>query len=110
MGNKRIFGAAGGVVGLGSVAATLGACCAAPWTVGVFGVSGAILLARLSPYQPYLLVIGAVLLGLAFYWAYRPSPACADDGCEARSRNRLRGVVWITALLFAVGVAIHFSH
>lgn len=99
--NKRVWGAAGGAVGLGGVAAALGTCCAAPWAVTLLGVTGAVTLARLSAYQPYLLVAGAILLGLAFFWVYRPEPQCDDESCAPTTRRRQRVAVWIAALVFA---------
>lgn len=98
---KRVVGVAGGAVGLGGLAAALGTCCVAPWAVTVLGVSGAITLARLAKVQPYLLLAAVVLLGMAFYWAYRPQPACADGSCEPTQRRRLRWVVWIAAVAFS---------
>jgi hypothetical protein len=98
---KRVFGVAGGAVGLGGLAAALGTCCVAPWAVTVLGVSGAITLARFAKAQPYLLIAAAVMLGLAFFWAYRPQPVCVDDTCVPAQRRRQRWVVWLAALAFA---------
>jgi cytochrome c biogenesis protein CcdA len=103
---KPILGAAGGALGLGGVAAFLGTCCVAPWAVALLGVSGAVTLARFARYQPYVLGVAAVLLGLAFFWAYRPDPGCVDGSCEATSRRRLRWTVWITAILLALLAAL----
>lgn len=100
--NKRILGVAGGAVGFGGLAAMLGTCCAAPWAVTLLGVSGAVALARLARYQPYLLVVATVLLILAFYLAYRPAPACVDGTCVVENRRRLRVAVWIAAILVAI--------
>lgn len=105
---KPIFGVAGGAVGLGGVAAALSTCCVAPWAVTLLGVSGAVTLARLAAYQPYVLGAAAVLLGLAFYWAYRADPTCVDSGCEMTNRKRLRWVVWSAALLLALLTAVSY--
>lgn len=105
---KRVFGVAGGAVGLGGLAAALGTCCVAPGVVALLGVSGAVAVARFAQYRTYVLVAAAVLLGLAFYWAYRPDPACVDGSCEARSRTRLRWTVWIAAVVFAALAALSF--
>ena len=104
--NKRIWGAAGGAVGVGGVAAALGTCCVAPWAVTLLGVSGAVTLARLAAYQPYVLAAGGVLLALAFYWVYRPEPVCDDGSCEPANRRRQRVIVWAAAAVFAVVGAI----
>lgn len=99
MKQKRVLGFAGGAVGLGGVAAALAGCCAAPWAVAVLGVTGAVMLARFASYQPYILAAAGLLLAVAFYWAYRPDPACTDGSCEARSRRRLRWAVWAAAFV-----------
>lgn len=44
----HVLDTAGGALGLGRFAAAIGACCAFPWAVALFGVSGAVALARLS--------------------------------------------------------------
>ena len=102
---KRVLGLAGGAVGLGGVAVTLATCCAAPWAVAVLGVTGAVMLARFASYQPHILAAAGLLLGLAFYWAYRKDPECIDGSCEATSRRRLRWAVWIASLALA-GLAL----
>ena len=99
---KPILGAAGGALGLGGTAAALGTCCVSPWAVALLGASGAVTLARLAQYKPYVLGAAAVLLGLAFYWAYRADPACVDGSCEATNRRRLRKIVWIAAGLLTL--------
>jgi hypothetical protein len=58
----KVFGAAGGAVGLGGFAALLGLCCSVPWAVALLGVSGAIALARLAFLLPYSL---AAALGVS---------------------------------------------
>lgn len=100
--NSRVVGATGGALGLSAFAAIFGACCVAPWTVGLFGVAGAVALARLSFLQPYFLVGAAGLLAVAFWWTYRRPAACADDSCETVSRRPLRWLVWCAAALTAI--------
>ena len=75
----RVIGTAGGALGLGAFAAAIGACCGLPWAVALLGVGGAVALARLSFLLPYALLGAGALLAVAFWWAYRPIPACADD-------------------------------
>lgn len=106
MGKKSALGAAGGAVGLSGMAAFLGTCCMAPWVVTVLGVSGAVTLARLASWHPYLLAVAAVLLGYAFWSAYR-SPALAPGAsCDLASRRRTRRLVWIAAGLLVVLAAV----
>jgi hypothetical protein len=102
----RVIGSAGGALGLGALAAAIGACCGLPWAVALLGVSGAVALARLSFLLPYALAGSGVLLGVAFWWAYRPPAVCADDSCSPAARRPLRWIVWAAALLVS-GLAIY---
>jgi len=95
----RVIGAAGGALGLGAFAATVGACCGLPWAVALLGVSGAVALARLSFLLPYALLGAAALLVVAFWWAFRPPAVCADGTCATAGRRPLRWIVWLAALL-----------
>ncbi len=107
MGEKtRVIGSASGALGLGVVAAAIGACCGLPWAVALLGVSGAVALARLSFLLPYVLVGSGVLLAVAFWWAYRPPAVCADGSCSPAARRPLRWIVWAAAFLVA-GAAIY---
>ncbi len=101
-----VIGATGGAVGLGALAAAVGGCCAAPWAVALLGVTGAVALARLTFLLPYALIGAAALLGIAFWWAYRPVPACAEGACVSTSRRSLRVVVWVAAVLVAALSAV----
>lgn len=106
MGEKsRVIGSAGGALGLGALAAAIGACCGFPWAVAILGVSGAVALARLSFLLPYALLGAGVLLAVAFWWTYRPAAACPDGTCNPASRRPLRWIVWVAAVL-VVGLAI----
>jgi mercuric ion transport protein len=99
-----VLGTAGGALGLGALAAAVGGCCAAPWAVALLGVTGAVALARLTFLLPYALGGAIVLLGVAFWSAYRPLRACADGACASTTRRSLRIFVWIaTALVAAFG-------
>jgi hypothetical protein len=107
MGEKaRVIGSASGALGLGALAAAIGACCGLPWAVGLLGVSGAVVLARLSFLLPYALGGAGALLAVAFWWAYRPPVVCADGLCTPATRRPLRWIVWAAAFL-VVGLAIY---
>jgi hypothetical protein len=99
----KAFGVAGGAVGLGGFAAALGLCCAVPWAVTLFGVSGAIAFARLAFLLPFALGGAALFLALGFWLAYR-KPACKDAACRQQPRRVLQAVIWITGAL-VVGMA-----
>jgi mercuric ion transport protein len=95
----RIFGAAGGALGLGGLAAALGLCCTVPWAVALLGVTGAIAFARLAFLLPYALIGSYALLAVGFWRAYRRPVACAEGGCTTASRRPLRWTVWIATVL-----------
>jgi hypothetical protein len=95
----RVYGAAGGALGLGTFGLALGACCSVPWAVALFGVTGAIAFVRLSFLLPYALIGSVLLLGLGFWWVYRMPDACADGTCEATNRHGLKVFIWIAALI-----------
>jgi len=103
---SRVIGSVSGALGLGALAAAIGACCGLPWAVALLGVSGAVALARLSFLLPYSLAGAGVLLAVAFWWAYRPPKVCADGSCDAASRRWLRWIVW-SAALPVVGLAMY---
>lgn len=102
---KQIFAATGGAVGLGAFALALGACCVVPWAVSLLGVAGAVAFARLAFLQPYVLLGTAGLLGLAFWFAYRPKPVCGDGTREVSSRRGMRSLVWVATALAVALVA-----
>lgn len=105
----RVLGVAGGALGLGGFAAALGACCALPWAVALLGVSGAIAFARLSFLLPYALGGAAVLLGIGFWFAYRPPAVCSDGTCRSENRRALQWIVWIAALLVVALSIVAFT-
>jgi hypothetical protein len=96
---RRVAGAAGAAIGLGAFAALFGACCVAPWVVGLLGFGAAAVLARLSFLQPYLIGGTLGLLATAFWWAYRPRPACAADNCANDGRRSLRRMAWLACAI-----------
>jgi len=108
-GDGPVIAATGGAVGLGAFAAALGTCCVAPWAVSVVGVAGAVALARLAFLEPVLLVGALLLLGVAFWFAYRPLPVCVDASCDRASQRRLRWIAWIRACVIAAMLAATFS-
>lgn len=82
---------------LAAVAAS--SCCVLPLLLGVAGAGTLGAGAALAPYRPYLIGLTALLLGGAFYLAYRPggSTACATTtGCcppatDAANKSRQAG-------------------
>lgn len=90
------------------VAATVAsACCIGPVVlvllgVGTFGAS----LASLERYRPGFIAVTTILLGMAFYSAYRPVTDCGV--CVPASRRKARIAVWIAAVVVAVLVAFPY--
>jgi mercuric ion transport protein len=83
------------------------ACCIGPVAfvllgAGTFGAS----LAVLEPYRPVLLGLTAVLLGGAFFVAYRSTADC--DTCSRASRLRTRFAVWTAAAVAAALVTFPY--
>lgn len=105
----RVFGVAGGALGLGGFAAALGLCCTVPWAVALLGVSGAVAFARLAFLLPYALIGSAALLAVGFWWAYRRPADCDDGDCKPSSRRLLQWAVWMAAVLVGAMAVIAFS-
>lgn len=84
-------------------AAFLSASCCLPLGLGVLGL-GSATLSQFVSLRPYFLGLTMVLLGVAFYQAYRPNPhgvACESDTVCAQPvrRTRQRIFLWIIALV-----------
>jgi mercuric ion transport protein len=83
------------------------ACCIGPVAFVLLGAGAAgASLSALEPYRPVLLGLTAVLLGGAFYVAYRPTSDC--DACSPSSRTRTRIAVWIAAALVTAFVTFPY--
>ena len=96
---RAISGESAGVLSV-ITAIAASACCIGPAILLALGVGGLGFASFLDPYRPYFLGLTAVLLGSAFYFAYRPvrAEACAADGhCAPASRKRMRTTVWIAS-------------
>jgi mercuric ion transport protein len=65
---------------------------------------------RLEPYRPWLIGFTVLLVGMAFYSAYRPIRAepCEDGVCTLRSRRTTKMLAWIVAAIAAVLVAFPY--
>jgi mercuric ion transport protein len=90
------------VLGTGAVLAALGAslCCILPVAVAVIGVGSAALAAKLEPFRPWLAGFTVLLLGFAFYQAYKPVDCEPGQTCAVSpSRRRNRIVLWIVAIV-----------
>lgn len=106
MGEKlKTLGVTGGAVGLSSLALAFGLCCVSPWAVGLLGVGGAVLLARIAFIQPYIVAATLVLLVLSFWYAYRRRAG----ETTATNRKMLRWFVWGAALIVVAIDVLSFA-
>lgn len=96
--------AAGGSVGLSALASFVGLCCIGPWSVALFGVTGAVAIARWQPYRPVFLGAAAVLLAWAFWRAYRKPATCAEGSCDSGPSAWLKTALWLSALLLVLAI------
>jgi len=97
--HKRITAITSGAIGLGSVASFIGFCCIGPWAVTLFGVPGAIALARYDYLRSYIVGLATVLLVWAYWRVYRSRPVCTDASCAAEPSIWLQASLWIATLL-----------
>src|SRR5260370_30696135 len=103
--------------GAGAIRAALGAsvCCIGPLAFAILGIGGACLLVKLEAYRPYFSLATAGLLGLGFYFGYRPRRIAKDArggpecGGEHPRSNRLgKMMLWVAtgAVLGIAGVLV----
>lgn len=93
-------------VGSVASAAASSACCWLPLLMIATGFSVAGASAFFEKLRPFFLVVAVALLGIGFYFNYRPQRvACSPDGSCPPANSRLlrwnRGLLWTSALLVA---------
>ena len=81
--DKKAVTTTGGAIGISALASFVGLCCIGPWAVVLFGVPGAVTLARFQPLRPYILGVAVLLLAWSFWRVYRKQPVCEDGSCAA---------------------------
>jgi mercuric ion transport protein len=94
-----------------AVASALGAsvCCILPVVVALLGVGSAALGAKLEPFRPFFLAMTALLLGLAFYRAYKPIECAPGEACAVpTNRRRNRILLWVVAVVALALVAFPY--
>lgn len=99
---KTIATTTGGAIGISAVASFIGLCCIGPWAVVLFGVSGAVTMARWAPFRPYIIAVAAAMLAWAFWRVYRPQPVCEDGSCPAGPSIWLKGMLWVAAVMIVL--------
>jgi copper chaperone CopZ len=79
-------------------------CCIGPAALGITGASGIGLFSAFVEYRSYFIGFTVILLGLAFYFAYRIREVKCEDGtCKIQSAGKWNKLtVWL-ATLIAVG-------
>jgi len=97
--HKKIATTTGGAIGISAIASFLGLCCIGPWAVVLFGVSGAVTMARWAPLRPYIIAVAAVMLVWAFWRVYRPLPVCEDGSCPTGPSIWLKLMMWVAAIM-----------
>lgn len=97
--DKGAAAATGGAIGISAIASFIGLCCVGPWAVALFGVSGAITMARWAPLRPYILAVAVLMLAWAFWRVYRPRQGCDGDACAAGLSIWLKVMLWIGAVM-----------
>ncbi len=101
-GDKAVAVTTGGAIGISAFASFIGLCCIGPWAVVLFGVSGAVTMARWAPFRPYILGAATVMLAWAFWRVYRPRPVCPDGTCASGPSVWLKAMLWFAAVLIVL--------
>lgn len=94
-----------------SLATVLSAsCCVLPMALLGFGFTSLGPFALLMRYRPLSLSFSALMLAGAFYLVYRPRATadCQAGVCSPEALRRRRRIVWLSALLMALFVALSF--
>lgn len=100
------------LLNVSAIAAALGAsvCCTLPIVVAVLGVGSAALGATLAPLTPWFTGLTVLLLGFAFYRAYRPVKCEPGATCAVpASRRRQRLILWIVAVVALLLVTFPYT-
>ncbi len=87
-----------GVAGALGGAFLASACCLGPLLFAALGIGGAGLLIKLEPYRPLFGTVTLGLLGVGFWFTYRPPKVEEGDdcGCEVPKANKAGRIgLWI---------------
>lgn len=100
--DRKVATTTGGAIGMSVFASFIGLCCIGPWAVVLFGVSGAVTMARWAPLRPYIIGVAAVMLAWAFWRVYRPQAVCEDDTCPVGPSVWLKLMLWVAAVMIVL--------
>jgi len=98
------------IAGIGA-ALVASACCVGPVAFSLIG-AGALgaSAVKLEPYRLWFIGMTVLLVGAAFYSAYRPMPIvnCEDGACPPQSRRTARLLAWVAAIVAAGLIAFPY--
>jgi uncharacterized membrane protein YidH (DUF202 family) len=97
--DTRVAATTGGAIGISAFASFIGLCCIGPWAVVLFGVSGAVTMARWAPLRLYIITVAALMLAWAFWRVYRRRPVCEDGSCPTGPSTWLKVMLWVAAVM-----------
>ncbi len=99
--DKKLAVTSSSAIGMSAFASFVGLCCIGPWAVAIFGLSGAITMARWQPVRPYILGLAVIMLLWAFWRIYGPprKRLCATGACPPRPSLWLQASLWCAAIL-----------
>lgn len=97
--DTRVAATTGGAIGISAFASFIGLCCIGPWAVVLFGVSGAVTMARWAPLRPYIITAAALMLVWAIWRVYRRRPVCEDGSCPTGPSTWLKVMLWVAAVM-----------
>ena len=97
--HKATAATTGGAIGISAFASFIGLCCIGLWAVVLFGVSGAVTMARWAPFRPYIISVAAIMIAWAFWRVYRPRPVCADGSCPTGPSIWLKVMLWVSTVM-----------
>lgn len=97
---RAIRTGAGAASGTSLLAAIVSFCCVGPWAVLLFGVPGAIWIARWEPYRPYLIIASGALLAWSLWRTHQLRTACAAGTCTEGPSPWLIRLLWIAVALW----------
>jgi mercuric ion transport protein len=99
---------------IGGIGAALvaSACCVGPVAFSLIG-AGALgaSAVKVEPYRPWFIAFTVLLVGVAFYGAYRRLPAaetCENGACSPHSRRTARVLAWVAAIVAAILIAFPY--
>ncbi len=85
-------------------------CCIGPAVAAVIGAGSLGVFSAFEKYRPYLIGLTAILLGFAFYFAYRKHEVKCDDGsCKIKGASKWNKIgVWGATFLAAIAIAFPY--